>query len=36
MRWNPQEGVFIDYYNLHTDAGYVKPLISSKLWLTFF
>lgn len=21
MRWNPEDGVFIDFYNLHADAG---------------
>jgi hypothetical protein len=21
MRWNPADGVFIDFYNLHADAG---------------
>ena len=21
MRWNPSEGVYIDFYNLHADAG---------------
>lgn len=23
MRWNPSEGVYVDVYNLHADAGYV-------------
>lgn len=22
MRWNPSEGVYVDVYNLHADAGY--------------
>jgi hypothetical protein len=21
MRWNPADGVFIDFYNVHADAG---------------
>jgi hypothetical protein len=27
MRWNPSEGVFIDVYNLHADAGYVLRVV---------
>lgn len=32
MRWNPEDGVFIDYYNLHADAGYAN---SSPSLVTF-